>query len=33
VLVTGFFADTGDFDGDVLTSAGEQDIFVVKLSP
>jgi len=31
VLVTGSFQGTVDFDGDVLTSAGLSDIFVLKL--
>jgi hypothetical protein len=31
VLVTGFFQGTVDFGGDVLTSAGGDDIFVLKL--
>jgi hypothetical protein len=33
VLVTGFFYETADFNGEFLTSAGEEDIFLVKLSP
>jgi hypothetical protein len=31
VLVTGFFNGTVDFGGEILTSAGSEDIFVLKL--
>ena len=31
VLVTGLFSGTVDFGGDALTSAGSEDIFVLKL--
>ena len=33
VLVTGSFVGTVDFGGETLTSAGGQDIFVLKLQP
>jgi len=33
VLVTGPFRDTVDFGGGPLTSAGEWDIFLLKLHP
>jgi hypothetical protein len=33
VLVTGFFCETGDFDGKSTASAGHRDIFVAKYDP
>jgi hypothetical protein len=33
VIVTGYFADTVDFGGDTLTSAGGTDIFVARFNP
>jgi hypothetical protein len=33
VLLTGLFADTVDFGGGALTSAGDYDLFVAKLDP
>ncbi len=33
VVVVGGFADTADFGGGALTSAGEEDIFVAKFGP
>src|SRR6185436_5011177 len=30
ILVTGFFYTTADFDGQTITSAGQQDIFIAK---
>jgi hypothetical protein len=33
IIVTGHFKDTVDFGGTVLTSRGEQDVFVAALTP
>ncbi|HKR06632.1 MAG TPA: gliding motility-associated C-terminal domain-containing protein [Bacteroidia bacterium] len=30
ILITGFFYTTADFDGQIITSAGQQDIFIAK---